>query len=259
MFRHAQFKPRVKCALYSFSSKTYNYPLTLNTVFSENNKSRVQHELSRLPSSYVPREDLATSRRSAVLIPLCFVDGEPSVLFTLRSRAMSKHRGEVSFPGGMEDQKDGGNPVVTATREAYEELGIPKERIQVWGCLSQLPSTAKGQVTTIPVLAFCDIKLSKLDPNPSEVDSFFTRTIASCCDPKNVRSTQFRTKTARFDDGSGKEKRFFQKGYTMPVYTPFTGQPYEYKIWGLTALILHLSLKTLLGKDLYKFEIKFIS
>merc|ERR1711872_102926 len=140
-----------------FSSKNYNYPLALNNVLSETNKSRVQQALKRLPASYVPREDAAKARRSAVLIPLCLVDGEPSVLFTLRTRQLAKHRGEVSFPGGMEDEGDGGDPVVTALREAKEELGISSENVQVWGTLPQLPSRAKGQVTTIPVLALCDV------------------------------------------------------------------------------------------------------
>ena len=52
----------------------------------------------------------------------------------------------------MEDKEDGGDPVVTALREAKEELGIASENVQVWGTLPQLPSRAKGQVTTIPVL-----------------------------------------------------------------------------------------------------------
>ena len=64
--------------------------------------------------------------------------------------------GEVSFPGGMEDTEDGGDPVVTALREAEEELAIPSDKVQVWGTLPQLPSRAKGSVTTIPVLGQFD-------------------------------------------------------------------------------------------------------
>jgi len=249
---------KVSSCAYS-TSGTYKYPLTLNSVFSETNKTRVQQELSRLPSSYVPREDAATGRRSAVLVPLCFVGGEPSVLFTLRSSQMKNHRGEVSFPGGMEDEADGGDPIKTALREAREELAIPQENVQVWGTLPQLPSRIKGRVVTTPVLAFCDVKVTDLKPDASEVEEYFHRTLSSLCDPRNVSSTQFRTDTPRFDGSTAGKKRVFSKGYSIPVFTPLEDEPYEHKIWGLTAIILHQTLKSLLTKDLYKFEVPFIS
>jgi len=218
----------------------------------------VQRALKNLPKSYVPREDAAKSRRSAVLVPMCLIHGEPSLLFTLRTRQLSKHRGEVSFPGGMEDKEDGGDPVVTALREAEEELAIPREKVQVWGTLPQLPSRAKGSVTTIPVLAFCDIRLEDLRLSALEVDSVFHRTIASLSDPQNVASTQFRTDRQRFDDGSGKKQKQ-AKGYSLPLYPPLKDEPYDHKIWGLTAIILHQALKTLLTKDLYQFEVPYVS
>ena len=41
-----------------------------------------------------PREGL---RESAVLIPLLKVDDEPSVLFTVRARHLSRHRNQVRY------------------------------------------------------------------------------------------------------------------------------------------------------------------
>lgn len=45
------------------------------------------------------RCDLSASAngRAAILIPLCMVDGVPSILFTLRSQRMTKHAGEVRY------------------------------------------------------------------------------------------------------------------------------------------------------------------
>ena len=34
-------------------------------------------------------------RQAAVLVPLLIADGEPSVLFTIRSTNLSRHRGQV--------------------------------------------------------------------------------------------------------------------------------------------------------------------
>lgn len=43
------------------------------------------------------------ARRAAVLVPLCNVGGEPCVLFTVRTRHVSSHKGQVAFPGGYQD------------------------------------------------------------------------------------------------------------------------------------------------------------
>ena len=67
-------------------------------VLSEENKKRVQeslkHNRDQDSNSPWPREG-AGMRDSAVLIPLLTVDGEPSILFTLRARDLSRHRNQV--------------------------------------------------------------------------------------------------------------------------------------------------------------------
>lgn len=171
---------------------------------------------------------------------------------------MAKHRGEVSFPGGMEDPVDGGELVETALREAEEELGIQRGDVEVWGKMTQLPSKAKGAVLTQPFLAFCSIIPSALTPNPDEVESVFYRSISSLADPANVAFTQFRTQSPRFDNKPVKQLSSVN-AYTMPVYPPLKGEPPEHKIWGLTAMILHQALKILLTKDLYQLDLKVIS
>ena len=41
------------------------------------------------------RRSLSRPRSAAVLVPLCHVDGVPSVLFTVRASSLSSHSGEV--------------------------------------------------------------------------------------------------------------------------------------------------------------------
>ncbi len=75
----------------------------------------------------VPGANLA-----AVLIPLYEKDGRQHVILTKRSQLVEHHKGEISFPGGMFDQTDT-DLRMTALREAYEEVGIHPDDVEVLG------------------------------------------------------------------------------------------------------------------------------
>ena len=71
-------------------------------------------------------------RLAAVMAPL--VEGpERSMIFTVRSDALSRHPGEVSFPGGLVDE--GESPADAARREAFEEIGLDPALPQLVGAL----------------------------------------------------------------------------------------------------------------------------
>ena len=65
-------------------------------VLEEENKRRVQERLKDFADEYPswPRSGQGL-RDSAVLVPLLKVGGEPSVLFTVRGRDLSRHRNQV--------------------------------------------------------------------------------------------------------------------------------------------------------------------
>ena len=48
-------------------------------------------------------------------------------MFTVRAAALSRHAGEISFPGGLQDP--GETLVETALREAHEEIGLDPDAV----------------------------------------------------------------------------------------------------------------------------------
>lgn len=221
---------------YSSSVDENTFKANLQNIFSEQNKLVVQKRLSSLgslPRGVNIKED---ARSASVLIPLCTVNGVPSLLFMVRPMTMPQHRGEVCFPGGKSDDTDR-DLVHTALRESHEEIGLPDDNIDIWGKMCYIPSRKDGNIKVLPVIGVCgEIDLNSLVLNKHEAECVFTRSIESLC--SNAHSTQYRSEIGTM------------KGYTMPVYTG--GQ---YRIWGLTAIFTH-QLLSLLIPELYQVKIK---
>jgi len=80
---------------------------------------------------------------AAVLVPLYVDQGELHGVFTKRREDLRRHAGEVSFPGGRQDE---GEPTLQATalREAEEEIGLPRDAVDVVGALKPTPTIATG-------------------------------------------------------------------------------------------------------------------
>ena len=93
----------------------------------------------------IPREDL---RESAVLLPLCWRDGDPQVVVTMRSMDVEHHKGEICFPGGGVESTDKGL-VETALREAQEEIGLCRDDVEVLGLLDDHISIVGYHITPV--------------------------------------------------------------------------------------------------------------
>jgi 8-oxo-dGTP pyrophosphatase MutT (NUDIX family) len=78
---------------------------------------------------------------AAVLVPLFERDDEIHAVFTRRREDLRRHAGEISFPGGREDDTDH-DLVHTALREAEEEIGLPSDAVEVLGALQPTPTIA---------------------------------------------------------------------------------------------------------------------
>lgn len=171
---------------------------------------------------------------AAVLIPLCEHNDELSLLYTVRSAKLRKHVRQVSFPGGLRDSTDK-SWEDCALRETEEEIGIPKEQIQIYGT-GRLIIPARPP-SIMPIIGFVNqFDLRALKLNSDEVESCFTVPLRDLCLDENKRHTQFRG------------------GYGVPS---FIGA--EKRIWGITGLITHLFLTALLPKNIYSHPMKFVS
>ena len=124
------------------------------------------------------RPEAARLRRSAaVLVPIVEHAEGPTVLLTRRADALTRHAGQVAFPGGRSDA--GEAPWETALREAQEEVGLEPERVTVAG-LATPYETVTGFVVT-PVVGFVRPGFT-LTPDPAEVAEVFEAPFAFLMD-----------------------------------------------------------------------------
>jgi len=181
---------------------------------------RLRKRLNRLPREISRR----SHRRASVILPLCTVDGEPSILFTERSHNVNRHKGEVCFPGGMVDEVDA-SIVDAGLRELHEEVGIHPDIVDVLGVLrcDWTEVTSITGVAVTPIIGYLGaFEELELDPNPGEVRSYFTVPITTLIDKENWETRDFSPPIFRNRDKPG-----------SPV------------IWGLTGYILHRFMRLL--------------
>ena len=70
-----------------------------------------------------PAIDREGLRRAGVLVPLFVREGKLWILLTRRTESVEHHRGQISFPGGGEEETDE-SLYATALRESELELSI---------------------------------------------------------------------------------------------------------------------------------------
>lgn len=101
-------------------------------------------------------------RLAAVLLPL--LGGERLVL-TRRAEHLSRHPGEISFPGGLAHNEDA-DLTATALRETEEELGLAPAEVEVLGALEPVHTF----VSAIVIVPFVGVVSSEPVFAPSEAE-----------------------------------------------------------------------------------------
>jgi 8-oxo-dGTP pyrophosphatase MutT (NUDIX family) len=91
-------------------------------------------ELLLTPEEAAEMDSMGGQKDAAVLVPLYVDGGDLHAVFTKRRDDLSRHAGEISFPGGRPDF-EGEELRVTALREAEEEIGLPRDDVELVGAL----------------------------------------------------------------------------------------------------------------------------
>jgi 8-oxo-dGTP pyrophosphatase MutT (NUDIX family) len=157
---------------------------------------------------------------AAVLLPLYGWPERPGLVFTERRPDLRRHAGEISFPGGLQDEPDE-DLRGTALREAQEEIALERDSVTLVGALPPVGTF----VTSYKVHPFVGLIPEGLElrPNPAEVEAVLHLSLADL--------------VAGYD-----KRRIVRRG--MPLRTD-TYVVEDHLIWGATARILGEFLRRL--------------
>jgi 8-oxo-dGTP pyrophosphatase MutT (NUDIX family) len=156
---------------------------------------------------------------AAVLVPMHGWPLRPGLVFTERRSDLKRHAGEISFPGG---RRDGDEPLLdTALREAEEEIGLARDRVEIAGALPPI-GTFVTNYKVHPFVGLIEEGL-RFTPNPAEVESVL---VASLDDLRAAYA----------------KRRLVRRGVPIKTDTYLIS---DQLIWGATARILGLLLERL--------------
>eukprot|EP00978_Attheya_sp_CCMP212_P033096 scaffold132089_cov47-Attheya_sp.AAC.2 len=183
-------------------------------------KSRTHHQ-SEVPPHH------ASLPRASVLVPL-FEEGSSSelhVLLTKRPTHLKSHSGQVCFPGGRQEEEDGGDDVQTALRETHEEVGLASDCIDPICRLATMESVNGLCVT--PIVAYLkEFQMEQLVLCQQEVEAAFAVPLSYFSEERNCAS----------------KEEIEWNGHVFVMRTFFfedSASGRTFKIWGLTAAIVY--------------------
>jgi 8-oxo-dGTP pyrophosphatase MutT (NUDIX family) len=166
-----------------------------------------------------------TARQSGVLI-LLYPDGDDIKLVAIeRSADGGVHSGQIALPGGKKEETDA-DIIVTALREAAEEVALNANKVEVLGTLSTLYIPVSNFVVN-PVLAISHEE-PQLIPSEYEVARILRLSLTSIFSRKedvNVKAS----------------------GLNLTIHTVAYMMDDDKFIWGATAMILS-ELEVMLGE-----------
>jgi len=190
-------------------------------------RRRLDAALASRPRRTADRSDLISA---AVLVPVTAGPGGaggPHILFSKKSAAVPHHKGQFAFPGGIVEERDGSR-VETALREAWEEIRLPADAVEVLGLLDDTETRATQFVIT-PVVGIVTRPVA-FQPDGREIERVIEVPLETLRDPSIFRTELWEV------GGEGHDVHF----YDVSV---------EDVIWGATARILKQFLDIVDGRE----------
>ncbi len=209
----------------------------------------------RIETSLVNREEKIVDRseipepitEASVLLPLIvskklWNDNDSSGLLTdhiyllleKRSSKMSKNPGDMAFAGGKIDDQDT-NLMETAYREAFEEVGIEKRKLQFISYMDEFVSTSKFIVRPVVSWLITDhagdgmreALEKQYQPKTTESENIVVIPLSHLLNPLNYSNLKY-----DFNSDISSSRFGYIRYFDIDQFLPKT------KIWGLTASMI---------------------
>lgn len=167
-----------------------------------------------------PQPQPGPEDRLAAVLALLVMDAEPCLVFTVRAAALSRHAGEISFPGGLQDP--GETLQQTALRETHEEIGVDPTLPEIVGALGAMHTFVTG-IVVAPFVGMVD-RLPPLTVSEAEIDEVLVLPVGRLAAAE---------RTVEYDRPGGGAWRGF--AYDVDGHT----------VWGATGWMVHMLLQTI--------------